>query len=112
MPRVEQLARAHDACRAELDIDLVSKALKPLPFAFLRALSKCDSTRARAAVVGDQLFTDVLGGKLLGMHTVLVLPLSATDLPHTLILRRVERLVLGSRQPVDGSGRPPGEESS
>ncbi len=87
----------------ELDCLLVSKAVKPMPFAFLRALKLCGSKRKTAAVVGDQLFTDVLGGKLLGMRTVLVSPLSATDLPHTLMLRRLERLVLGSRQPIGPS---------
>lgn len=84
----------------ELGFDLVSKAVKPLPFAFLRALSKAGSKRARAVVVGDQLFTDVLGGRLLGMRTVLVTPLSQTDLPHTLLLRKLERLVLAGRKPL------------
>lgn len=84
----------------ELGFDLVAKAVKPLPFAFLRALGKLGSTRSRAAVVGDQLFTDVLGGRLLGMHTVMVSPLSQTDLPHTLLLRRLERLVLAGRTPL------------
>jgi len=84
----------------ELGFELVSKAVKPLPFAFLRALSKVGSDRRRAAVVGDQLFTDVLGGRLLGMRTVLVVPLSQTDLPHTLLLRRLERLVLAGRTPL------------
>jgi len=84
----------------ELGFDLVAKAVKPLPFAFLRALSKASSTRRQAVVVGDQLFTDVLGGKMLGMTTVLVEPLSATDLPHTLLLRRLERLVLAGRVPL------------
>jgi HAD superfamily phosphatase (TIGR01668 family) len=96
----------------ELGFDLVSKAVKPLPFAFLRGLKKCGSSRSAAAVVGDQLFTDVLGGKLLGMRTVLVLPLSASDLPHTLMLRRLERVVLGARQPVDRTEKPSGEEAS
>jgi HAD superfamily phosphatase (TIGR01668 family) len=84
----------------ELGFDLVAKAIKPLPFAFLIALKRAHSTRARAAVVGDQIFTDVLGGKLLGMHTILVAPLSATDLPHTLLLRRIEALVLAGREPL------------
>jgi len=84
----------------ELGFELVSKAVKPLPFAFLRALSKVRSDRRRAVVVGDQLFTDVLGGRLLGMRTVLVVPLSQTDLPHTLLLRRLERLVLAGRTPL------------
>lgn len=85
---------------SELGFSLVSKAVKPLPFAFLRALSILGSSRARAAVVGDQLFTDVLGGKLLGMRTILVFPLSETDLPHTLLLRRIESRLLAGREPL------------
>jgi HAD superfamily phosphatase (TIGR01668 family) len=84
----------------ELQFDLVSKALKPLPFAFLKALRICGSTRKKAAVIGDQLFTDILGGRMLGIYAVMVLPLSATDLPHTLALRHVEKLFLGDRKPV------------
>ncbi len=84
----------------ELGFELVSKAVKPMPFAFLRALSKIGSKRGRAAVVGDQMFTDILGGRLLGMHTVLVTPLSSSDLPHTLFLRRLERFVLAGRTPL------------
>jgi uncharacterized protein len=90
--------RVH-AVAEELGFMLVAKAVKPLPFAFWRALSLAATTRKRAAVVGDQLFTDVLGGKLIGSKTIMVLPLSASDLPHTLLLRRVERLVLRGRQP-------------
>lgn len=88
------------AVASELGFELVPKAVKPLPFAFLIALRKLGSTRRSAVVVGDQMFTDVLGGKLLGMKTVLVAPLSDTDLPHTLALRRMERLLLAGREPV------------
>jgi uncharacterized protein len=90
--------RVH-AVAHELGFSLVAKAVKPLPFAFLRALKLVASTRKRSAIVGDQLFTDVLGGKLLGIMTIMVLPLSASDLPHTLLLRRVERVLLAGRQP-------------
>ncbi|MGV8082419.1 MAG: YqeG family HAD IIIA-type phosphatase [Coriobacteriia bacterium] len=82
-----------------LGCELVSKAIKPLPPAFLLGLRRTGSKRRHAAVVGDQLFTDMLGGKLLGMTTVMVLPLSKTDLPHTLFLRKIERRVLQGRQP-------------
>lgn len=84
----------------ELGIALVAKAVKPLPFAFLRALRLLGSRRSSAAVVGDQMFTDVVGGKLLGMATIMVLPLSESDLPHTLALRHVERVLLAGRQPL------------
>lgn len=84
----------------ELGFDLVSKAIKPLPFAFLRALGKVGSARRSTAVIGDQIFTDILGGNVLGMYTVLVEPLSTSDLPHTLLLRRLERAVLAGREPL------------
>ena len=84
----------------DLDVELVAKAVKPLPFAFLIALRKLGSTRRRSATVGDQLFTDVLGGKLLGMKTVMVVPLSSSDLPHTIVLRKLERIVLAGRNPL------------
>ncbi len=93
----------HERVRAvaeELDIDLVAKAIKPLPFAFLRALGKLGSSRTNAAVIGDQIFTDILGGNLLSMTSILVAPLSGTDLPHTLFLRRIERMVLAGRSPL------------
>lgn len=92
---------AHVASVAEdIGLPIVAKALKPFPSAFRRALAVLGSTPAEAAVIGDQLFTDVLGGNLLGMTTVLVSPQSTSDLPHTLLLRRVERRVLAGRSPL------------
>jgi HAD superfamily phosphatase (TIGR01668 family) len=84
----------------ELGFMLVARALKPLPFAFRKALDLLGAEPSSAAVIGDQIFTDVLGGNLVGATTVLVRPLSATDLPHTLLLRRLEAAVLKGRQPV------------
>ena len=50
-------------------------------------------------VIGDQLVTDVLGAHFLGMTAYMLAPLVETDLPHTLILRNFERLVMGDRRP-------------
>jgi uncharacterized protein len=99
----------HDRVREvadELGFKLVAKAVKPLPFAFWRALKLMGVRRSQCAVVGDQMFTDVLGGKFLGIKTIMVLPLSSSDLPHTLLLRRLEKVILGGRQPQsqDSSG--------
>jgi uncharacterized protein len=87
------------AVAEELGFDLVPKAVKPLPFAFWKALKRAGSHASSAAVVGDQLFTDILGGKFTGMTTILIAPLSSADLPHTLFLRKIERLLLADRQP-------------
>jgi HAD superfamily phosphatase (TIGR01668 family) len=84
-----------------LGFGLVSKALKPLPFAFLIAMRREGADRFRSVVVGDQLFTDILGGNMLGITTVLVSPLSDSDLPHTLLLRKFEARLLSGRSPID-----------
>lgn len=84
----------------QLGFELVPKALKPFPWAFRRGMRLLDATPRRTAVVGDQLFTDVLGGRLVGCTTVLVDPLSRTDLPHTLLLRLIEARIMADRQPT------------
>ena len=75
----------------ELGIPGVPSALKPLPGAFLRALRLLGTPRRQTAIIGDQLFTDVLGAKLLGMHAVLTEPIVASDFPLTRVLRFMER---------------------
>lgn len=84
----------------ELGMQLVPKALKPLPFAFRAGLRCTGSTPQSTAIIGDQIFTDILGGRLAGLTTVLVQPLSSSDLPHTLVLRALERRILAGRKPV------------
>ncbi|HZJ10868.1 MAG TPA: YqeG family HAD IIIA-type phosphatase [Trueperaceae bacterium] len=68
---------------------------KPFARAFRRArrlLGEVDP--AAIAMVGDQLFTDVIGAKRAGMVTILVRPLTKGKLPHTRIARRLERMLL------------------
>lgn len=84
---------------ATLGLPIVDHAIKPLPPAFLMARGKIGGTREDTVVVGDQLVTDVLGAHFLGMCAYMLAPLVETDLPHTLILRNFERLVMGDRRP-------------
>ncbi len=88
------------AVAAELGFSLVSKALKPLPFAFRTGMRLMGVTPAETVTIGDQVFTDVLGGNMAGTLTVLVDPLSRTDLPHTLLLRLIEARVMADRVPL------------
>lgn len=80
---------------ARLGIPIVPNALKPLPFAFLRALRLLRTPRRATVVIGDQLFTDVLGAKLLGLRTILTKPLVEHDFPLTRVLRFLERTLAG-----------------
>ncbi len=89
---VHQLAQS-------LELPLVAKALKPFPFALWRASSLIGGTPRTTVMIGDQLFTDIVAGHLAGMKAFLLLPLAEQDLRHTLILRNLERSLLGKRQP-------------
>ncbi len=83
---------------AQLQIACVPNALKPLPFGMLRAVRLLGLPRRQIAVVGDQLFTDVLSGKLCGLYTILTEPIEAKDFPVTKIFRFFERLMLPERR--------------
>jgi len=69
VPRVKYIVNS-------LQIDGNALSFKPLPFAFRHALRVLEAPAERTAVIGDQLITDVLGGNIMGMYTVLVKPLS------------------------------------
>ncbi|HTX60041.1 MAG TPA: YqeG family HAD IIIA-type phosphatase [Verrucomicrobiae bacterium] len=81
-----------------LGIGCIPNALKPLPFGFLRARRQLGLPRRAVAVVGDQLFTDVLGGKLCGMYTILTEPIETKDFAVTRVFRFFERMMLPERR--------------
>lgn len=84
--------RASEVARL-LDIPIIKAAFKPSPAAFRGALRVMALPAGEVAVVGDQLFTDVLGGKLVGMRAILVEPLSAREFFTTRFVRWLERPV-------------------
>ncbi len=55
-------------------LDCVSMSLKPFPFGFNRAKRKLKEKPQSVLVVGDQIYTDVLGANLAGMKSVLLVP--------------------------------------
>jgi HAD superfamily phosphatase (TIGR01668 family) len=78
-------------------VPALALAGKPFRYAFRRALRLLDLPPGHVAMLGDQLFTDVLGAKSAGLLAVLVEPLSPGKLPHTRLARRLERWVLKER---------------
>ncbi|BAS28443.1 YqeG family HAD IIIA-type phosphatase [Limnochorda pilosa] len=76
-----------------LGLPWVESYTKPRRRGF-RAAARLLGTRPHeTAVLGDQIFTDVLGGHRAGFVTVLVNPVSRRELPHTRVVRAIERLV-------------------
>jgi HAD superfamily phosphatase (TIGR01668 family) len=82
---------------AELGIPAIAGALKPLPQGFARARALLGTSKARTIVIGDQLFTDVLGARLSGLRAILTNPIEPHDWLGTRVLRFLERRALGRR---------------
>jgi len=78
---------------SELELPLVRGALKPLPAAFSRCLHTLGTEPQNTLAIGDQLFTDVLGAKIVGMKAVYVRPLATRAFITTRFLRMIERPV-------------------
>ena len=84
---------------AALGIDALDCALKPSPHGFHRALRVLGTARTETVVIGDQLFTDVLGARLAGVRAILVDPIEPHDFVGTRVLRALERLVMPNGRP-------------
>lgn len=73
----------------KLGLDYLSMSCKPLTFAFTRACKQFGLESRETALIGDQLYTDILGGNLKGLFTILVEPF---ELEHGLVLRAKRKL--------------------
>jgi hypothetical protein len=79
----------------KLELPFVAKAGKPLPFGCRAAIRKLGCDRRRTAMVGDQLFADVMAARLAGLTSILVRPIRPEEEPwFTRLKRPVERLLL------------------
>ncbi|HCF50430.1 MAG TPA: YqeG family HAD IIIA-type phosphatase [Syntrophomonas sp.] len=82
------------AVAKRLDIPFIYKARKPRRAAFYRAMEIMKVKPEETAVIGDQIFTDVLGGNRAGLFTILVTPLARKEFFGTKISRAMEKMVL------------------
>jgi len=85
--RVEQFTKP-------LSLPYIAPARKPSRTPFERALTMLGTEVHETVVIGDQLFTDVLGGNRMGLYTILVLPIGEKEFIGTKVLRMMERVAL------------------
>lgn len=64
---------------ARFGLGFISFAMKPLPFGYLKACSLLRVKRRECAIIGDQIFTDVVGANLCGMRSVLLEPIEPEE---------------------------------
>lgn len=77
----------------KLDIPYKSFAKKPLKKGFLEVQKILNTKPENIAVVGDQIFTDIIGGNRCKMHTILVEPIKEKDFWYTAWKRPLERKI-------------------
>lgn len=77
----------------ELDIQYHSFAMKPLKRGFKKAQKSLGEKNQNIAIVGDQIFTDIIGGNRCQMYTILVEPINEKDFWYTLWKRPIERRI-------------------
>lgn len=73
--------------------DYVDFAMKPLPFKYNKTIKKYGLDKKKIIALGDQLMTDVLGGKLSGIYPIYVKQLVEKDIVKTKINRMMERFI-------------------
>ena len=73
-----------------LGIDFIGHAGKPGRAGFLAAMERTGRTPSQTAIVGDQIFTDILGGKRSGVTALLVRPIQLAGNPGRYIRYAVE----------------------
>ena len=73
-----------------LDVPYIGRAGKPKTSSFVKAMEQMGVTRERTAIVGDQVFTDVLGGNRAGVSAILVEPIRLAGNPGRYLRYAVE----------------------
>lgn len=78
----------------DIKLPAIHNAGKPSRAAFGKAVELLGTKPENTAVIGDQIFTDILGGNRMGLFTVLVVPMSSKEFLWTKLVRQVEKLIL------------------
>ncbi len=76
-----------------LQIPYICFAKKPLKSGFKKVKKKLNEQPENIAVVGDQIFTDIMGGNRSNMFTILVDPISKKDYWYTAWKRPIENKI-------------------
>lgn len=79
-----------------LEVPAMPLGFKPLPFAFLRSLKVLGTKAEETAMIGDQLFMDILGANLVKIYSIYVKHLTPETFLPRIWMRQAEEWVLNS----------------
>ena len=76
----------------KINTPAIGYAIKPAKWSYKKAQKIMGLSKNEIVVIGDQIFTDILGGNRLGFMTILVDPLAKKEFFTTKIFRLLEKL--------------------
>lgn len=76
------------------ELDFLPMACKPLPFKYNKAIKLIKAQKHSTAIVGDQIFTDILGGNMVGIKSILLKPIKLETTTSFKIRRYFENKLL------------------
>ena len=83
----------------KIGLPFYAHARKPLPFGFRAAARQAGVHRKQCVVIGDQIFTDMLGANLAGISSILLEPIQMeTQQKFIVFKRKIEKPMLNSRR--------------
>lgn len=77
-----------------IGIPYILFAKKPLKMGFIKAQKQLEIPNENIAVVGDQIFTDVIGANRCKMYSILVEPIAEKDIWITRLKRPFENMII------------------
>ena len=84
---------------AKIGLPFHAVSRKPLPGGFWEAGAEHNVAAKECVVIGDQIFTDILGANLAGMKSILLEPIELeTKQKFIVFKRKIERPMLNSRK--------------
>lgn len=87
---------------AQYHLPYLYRAFKPLPKGYHQAMQYLRLPAEEIVVVGDQIFTDVLGANAVGMKSILLTP---QDMEHSLTFRIRRKIEAPIRRRIHKTGR-------
>ncbi|MDR1665215.1 MAG: YqeG family HAD IIIA-type phosphatase [Clostridiales bacterium] len=85
-----------DTYNEHLELIAIHGAMKPFASGINRAIKAMDAKREETAIIGDQLFSDIWGGRNAKILTILVKPVSKYDIPLVRWRRLPEKLLINA----------------
>ncbi len=78
----------------KLGLPFIYYAGKPCKGGFFKGLNLINGDIKSSVVIGDQMFTDILGGNRTGIMTILVRPVKEREFFTTRIMRKFEKVAI------------------